>query len=89
MGLSRTMIGILTQNDDFYLFKRREVESVEDERPGRVNCVLPFLAEQETLKVGKIGRLKLGLQHLIPTCLNVWFLDFHDTTIYFSAKIRQ
>ena len=47
MRLTWTMIWVLAQNHHFHLVERREVESVENQRSGRINSILTFLAHQK------------------------------------------
>ena len=47
MRLTRTVVGILTEDHDAHLLKRRRPERVEHVRSGRVDHVLALLLAQE------------------------------------------
>ena len=88
MGLSRTVVGVLTQNDDLHLIKRREVESVEDQGAWGIDGILSLLTDEERLQVGEIRRLELRSQHLIPAFVDIGFLYFHLFQL-FSYSVVQ
>ena len=77
VGLSRTVVRVLAQDDHLHLVERREVESVKDQRTRGINGILSLLAHEERLEVGKIGCLELWPQHLVPAFVDIGFFDFH------------
>ena len=77
MGLSRAMIGILSQDDDLHLVERREIEGIENQWARGIDGILPFLADEKGLQVDKVGCLKLWSQHLVPAFIDIGFLYFH------------
>ncbi len=81
MRLSRSMIGVLAENDDLYLVERGEVKRIENQRARGIHGIMVFLIHQESLQLSEIGSLKLRLQHSIPRVVDVRSFDFH--TNYF------
>ena len=77
MRLSRAMIRVLAENDHLHLIERRKVERIENQWPRRKNGILPLLTDEERLEVGEIRCLKLRLQHLVPTFIDVGFSNLH------------
>lgn len=77
MGLSWTMIGILSQNHDLHLVEGSKVEGIKDQRAWRIHRILPFFVDQKRLEFSEIGCFKLGPEHLIPAFINGRTLYFH------------
>ena len=77
MGLSRSVVGVLSQDDDLHPVERREVEGIENQWTGWINGILSLLTDEERLQVGKIRRLELRSQHLVPAFIDIGFFDFH------------
>jgi hypothetical protein len=64
------MIGILTQDHCFDLFKGSVMKGIENQLPGWENGIfLPFLQE-ELFQIPEIGRLELIPQDLLPALLD-------------------
>lgn len=76
-GLSRLVIGILTEDDGFDLVERRAVEGVEYLVAGRITGVLLPLGNEEVLELGEVGRLKLRPQHFMPTGVYLYSHNSH------------
>ena len=93
VGLSRAVVRVLTQDDHLHLVERREVEGVEDQGTRGIYGILPLLADEKRLEVGEIRCLELRPQHLVPTRINIRFLNFHFFNFYakmiiFPRKMR-
>ena len=70
MGLSRSMIGILAKNDNFYPIKGCECKCVENFSAGRINFFPRsfFLAEKVTKNL-HFRSFEKGGKSLVPTSL--------------------
>ena len=83
-GLSEIMIGVLSENDDFYLVERAEIKRIEDERTGwKAFAVAIFLPDKLSERL-KIRFVKLFLQYCLPTgrYLDLHFGDWVAMKIY-------
>jgi len=66
------MVGILAQDDDFYLLERRQIKSVEDQFARRINHFAGFFfLSQEAGKALKIGLLELTLEYFLPALFDL------------------
>src|SRR5690606_2392591 len=61
------MIGILPENDYFHLIKRRMMERIEDEVPGRKYGMLLFFGLKKPFQFLHVGLLKFRCQYGFPT----------------------
>ena len=77
MGLSRAVVGVLSQDDDLHPVERREVEGIENQWAWWIDGILSLLTDEERLQVGEIRCLELRSQHLVPAFIDIGFLYFH------------
>ena len=75
-GLPGFVVGVLPEDDDLHLVERRVVEGVEYLAARRIAGVLLPFGDEELLELGEVGRLKLRLQHGIPTGVYFYCHDF-------------
>ena len=67
MGLTWTMIGVLAQYHYFYPVEGCQLECVENERSGRIDCLaFPFLLMQESGDPGEVFLVEFFPEHRFP-----------------------
>lgn len=79
MGLVRTMIGVLTDDDYFDSIKGATIKGFEDILRRGVNSGSVIFAFDVIGEVFKIRLIKFGLKYILPTAFN---FDFHG--VYFT-----
>ncbi len=77
VGLTFSMIWVLSEKDNFDLFKRCMLKCIEDQLSRRINCVMFPLIYQELFQLSEIGRLEFLPQDLFPALLYVRIDGLH------------
>lgn len=73
LGLSRLVVGVLSDDDDLDPVERRAVEGFEDLAGRRIDGAVAVGRLDETGQAGEIGFFELGLQDRFPRCFDLHF----------------
>lgn len=74
LRLSRLVVGVLSEDDDFHLVERRVVEGGKDLAAGRVTDILLAFRYKKTLQLCEIGCLELRSEDFKPGGVNLYQL---------------
>ena len=89
VGLTRPVIGILSENNDFHLFQRCKIERIENITARRVNNMRPVLMNDRLIKLCIIRLAELRLKSRLPFTCDCHVLSLFSSEINRSPKFSK